>query len=102
VMSVCLSVSLSVCLSVREHIFTRSLPIFVLAVIAMAVARSLSDRVTKCQLEAAFWGFSFPLTMHCKAFAAKGIMPYRPGRDDGSATALAKCDIRLPCYGRHM
>jgi len=32
VMSVCLSVSLSVCLSVREHIFTRSLPIFVLAV----------------------------------------------------------------------
>jgi len=48
----------------------------------MAVARS-SGRVTKSQGEGwQIWGFSSQLTMHCNAFAAKGIN--REGGDGGA------------------
>ena len=41
----------------------------------MAVTRSSSGK-------GAIFGFSFPLTMHCNAFAAKGI-----GREGGDGSA---------------
>ena len=61
----------------------------------MAVARSSFGMVTKSQGKGHFWGFSSPLTMHCKAFAAKGIIPYRPGR--GDVSAKRKRDVIYDC-----
>jgi len=37
------------------------------------------------------------LTMHCNAFAAKGIIPQWPGEGWWECTGWAKCDLRLPC-----
>jgi len=80
------SICLSVCLyaSISPKPYARSLPNS-LCMLPMAVARSFSGRVTKCQREGTILGVSSPLTMHCNAFAAKGIIQYRPGRSDRSA-----------------
>jgi len=78
---VCVSVCVSICLSVREHISgtktTRAIfsLLISLCMLPVVVARSSSGRVTKSQGEGAVLGdFSSPLTMHCNAFAAKGII----------------------------
>jgi len=46
---------------------------FFLCMLPMGVAGSSSGRVTKSQEEWAVLGVSSTLTMHCNAFAAKGI-----------------------------
>ena len=93
-------VSVCVCLSVCPRAYlrsphARSLAIF-LCMLPMAVARSSSGRVTKSQREGAVLGVSFPLTLHCNAFAAKGSFHIGQEEGDGS-TGRAKCDLRLPC-----
>ena len=65
--------STSMCLSVHEDIFEGAIFTKFLCMLPMAVARSSSSRVTKSQGDGAILGFSSPLTMHCSAFAAKGI-----------------------------
>ena len=89
---VCVCVCLSVCLSVREHIFGATYAIFTkfLCMLLMAVVRSSSGRMTKFQEELAVLGFCSPLTMHCNAFAAKWIIPHRPGRGDGSSCRMIR------------
>jgi len=80
-------VCLCVCLSTRTspEPNARSLPIF-LCTLPMAVARSSSGRVTKSLGKTQFWGFSSRLTIHCNAFAAKGIsLSAEKGGGDGSA-----------------
>ena len=68
---ICLSVSLRHDISeVRNH--TRDLYRFLM--LPMAMARSSSGRLTKSQGKGQFWEFSSPLTMHCNASAAKGII----------------------------
>jgi len=63
-----------VCLSVGQDISATTRAIFTnFCMLPMAVARSSSGRVTKSQGEWAILGVSSPLTMHCNAFAAKGI-----------------------------
>ena len=70
-MSVCVF-----CLSVCEHISGATRAIFTkfLCMLRMAVARSSSGRVTKSQGEGAILEFPSPLTVHCNAFAGKGII----------------------------
>jgi len=72
-MSVCLSVCVSVCprACLRSH--TRDLYQF-LCVLPMAVARSSSGMVTNIQGEGSILQVSSTLTIHCNAFAAKGII----------------------------
>jgi len=67
---VCLCVCLCVCLSIREHISGAIRAIFTKKIVHVAYGRG---SVTKSQGKGQFWGFSSPLTMHCNAFAAKGI-----------------------------
>ena len=79
-----MSVCLSVCLSVREHISRTTRAIFTkfLCMFPMTLTRSFSGRVTKSQGKGAILGVFLstdPLTMHCNAFAAKGIIQYRTG-----------------------
>ena len=78
---VCVCVCLSDCLSasISPERNAPSLSKF-LCMLPMAVARYSSDKLTKSKGHGQFWGFSFLLTMHCKAFAAERIIPYRPGR----------------------
>jgi len=79
---VCLSVCVSVCLSVCPRPgATRAIFTKLLCVLPMVVARS-SGRVAKSKGDGQFWGFSSQLTMHCNAFAAKGIN--REGGDGGA------------------
>jgi len=84
--SVCVSVGLSV---LEPHM--QSLPIF-LCMLTMAVAQSSSSGVTKSQGEGAIFGFSSPLTMHCNAFAAKGI-----GRERGDGCAQHGRRVTYDC-----
>jgi len=78
-----------VSLAVREHISGATHAIFTnfLRMLHMAVAGSSSGRVTKSQGEEQFcMGFSSPMLDNaCNAFAAKGIIPHRPGMGHGSA-----------------
>jgi len=64
-LSVCASVCLSA--SISPEPYARSLQ--------KNFVHVAYDRgsVTKSQGKEQFWGFSSPLTMHCNAFAAKGI-----------------------------
>jgi len=84
-------VCLSVYLSVRQDISGITSTIFTifLCMLPMDVAQS-SRRVTKSQGKGQFWGFSYPLTVHCNKFAAKGII-WSPitlcSRRDHSVTA---------------
>jgi len=86
----------SVCVSARIFLEPHgwSLPNF-LCMLPTSMARSSFGRVMKSQGENAIWGFSSPLTMHCNAFAAKGIsLSARKGWWECSARA--KSDLRLP------
>ena len=71
---VCLCVCLSarICHLLRNHTRDRY-QLFFLCMLPMGVAGSSSGRVTKSQEEWAVLGVSSTLTMHCNAFAAKGI-----------------------------
>jgi len=77
-------VCLYVCLSVREHISRTTRAIFTKFLCMLPIGPSPAGwRNPKGKAQ--FWGFSSPLTLHCNAFAANGIIQYRPGRGDGSA-----------------
>jgi len=73
----------SVCLSVREHIFGVTRAIFTKYFVPVAYGRGsvLLRQGDEIPREGAVLGVSSSLTMHCNAFAAKGIIPYRPGRE---------------------
>jgi len=88
---------LSVCLSVREHISGATCAIFTKFFMHICLWPWLGPPPAGLRnpkgTEGQFWGFSSPLTMHCNAFAAKGIIPYRPGRQWRECTARVKCMI---------
>jgi len=91
-------VCVSVCLyeGVSPEPDARSLP-HVLCMLPMAVAGSYSGRMTKSQGESAILGVSSPLTMHCNAFAPKGIIQSpitSRSRRDHSVCQEAKIGIR--------
>jgi len=58
----------------------------------MVAAQSSSGRVTKSQGEGAMLGFFSLLTMHCNAFAAKGI-----GREGGDVSAHRRRSVIYDC-----
>jgi len=101
----CLSVSVYVCLSVRQDISgatraTFSLPNFCARCLWPCIGPPPTGwRNPKGKGQ--FWGFSSPLTMHCNAFVANNVMqqqngPFRRCRGWCEWTARAKCDLRLP------
>jgi len=69
--SVCVSVWLSDRISLEPHM--RSLPIF-LCMLSMPWLGSPPAGWQNSKEKGQFWGFSSPLTMHRKVFAAKGII----------------------------
>ena len=92
-LSVCLSVCLSSSISPESQ--ARSLPNFVR--VAHGCGSVLLWQGDEIPRGRGNFVVSSSLTMHCNAFAAKGIIQYRPRRGLWECTARAKCDLRLPC-----
>ena len=74
--------SMSVCLSVREHISGATSAIFANFFVHVAYGRGsvLLRQGDKILGEGAVLDVFLPLTTHCNTFAAKGIIPHWPGK----------------------
>ena len=101
-----LCVCLSVCPRAYLRSHTRDLYQIFLCMLPMPVAQSSSGRVMKSQGEGAVLGVFLPIGKHRKAFAAKAIIPYRPGRGYGSAqrgrSVIYDCLVSYATYNRHV